>query len=411
MKKIINFSGLILSSILLTACGGGDGSSSSNPPITDEKPNLENQQGRLLILTEDPDRPQLNLYDLAQKKNVHNAQLSFNPSAIHASAGYRYGVLMNRTQGIVNFYDSGLSLNKGNISSQTPQLLKYQLNGASPTHYRNFNDQAAIFYDGNNDQSSKFDVFKDQDIFNNSVASQGLPFKHHGVAEPRGDLVLSTYLADGQSKVSIVKSYGIHGDHFHEQQTLNNPCSGLHGASSIQKFSAFGCEDGVLVVEQQGQKFTDFKISLPVRIGTVVGHHLAPNLVALASTTPDLFIIDPILKNTNQIQWVNDPSTVRLKQIYSSSGKFFVVLDSKGVLNIFDSKTWELKTRLNVIDAQSPDLTKTQLVVNGRADEVYLNDVQNKSIIQVDLKTGAIKQTIQLNTVPNQFTWLGVGQA
>ena len=164
-------------------------------------------------------------------------------------------------------------------------------------------------------------------------------------------------------------------------------------------------------MEQQGQKFTDFKISLPVRIGTVVGHHLAPNLVALASTTPDLFIIDPILKNTNQIQWVNDPSTVRLKQIYSSSGKFFVVLDSKGTLNIFDSKTWELKTRLNVIDAQSPDLTKTQLVVNGRADEVYLNDVQNKSIIQVDLKTGAIKQTIQLNTVPNQFTWLGVGQA
>ena len=257
MKKIINFSGLILSSILLTACGGGDGSSSSNPPITDEKPNLEHQQGRLLILTEDLDRPQLNLYDLAQKQSIHNAQLSFNPSAIHASAGYRYGVLMNRTQGVVNFYDSGLSLNKGHLSSQTPQLLKYQLNGASPTHYRNFNDQAAIFYDGNNDQSSKFDVFKDQDIFNNSVASQSLPFKHHGVAEPRGDLVLSTYLADGQSKVSIVKSYGIHGDHFHEQQTLSNPCSGLHGASSIQKFSAFGCEDGVLVVEQQGQKFTE----------------------------------------------------------------------------------------------------------------------------------------------------------
>ena len=248
MKKIINFSGLILTSILLTACGGGDGSSSSNPPITDEKPNLEHQQGRLLILTEDLDRPQLNLYDLAQKQSIHNAQLSFNPSAIHASAGYRYGVLMNRTQGVVNFYDSGLSLNKGHLSSQTPQLLKYQLNGASPTHYRNFNDQAAIFYDGNNDQSSKFDVFKDQDIFNNSVASQSLPFKHHGVAEPRGDLVLSTYLADGQSKVSIVKSYGIHGDHFHEQQTLSNPCSGLHGASSIQKFSAFGCEDGVLVV-------------------------------------------------------------------------------------------------------------------------------------------------------------------
>lgn len=410
MKKIASVLTITISALLLSACGGDD--SSSNHPLLKptEKPNVEDQQGRLLILTEDPDRPQLSLYDLAQKQTIHNAQLSFNPSAVYASAGFRYGVLMNRTQGVVNFYDSGLSLNKGNISNQTPQLLTYQLNGASPTHYRNFNDQAAIFYDGNAEKSSKFDVFKDLDIFNNSVASQYLLFKHHGVAEPRGDVVLSTYLADGQSKVSVVKSYGLHGDHFHEQQTLTNPCPGLHGASSIQKFSAFGCEDGVLVVEQNGQKFTDYKIPLPIRIGTVVGHHLAPNLVALASTTPDLFIIDPIQKNTHQIQWINEPTTTRLKQIYSSSGQYFVVLDSQGVLNLFDSKTWELKTRLKVLDAQSPDLTKTQLVANGRVDEVYLNDIQNKSIIQVDLKIGKIKQIIQLNTIPNQFTWLGIGK-
>jgi hypothetical protein len=49
--------------------------------------------------------------------------------------------------------------------------------------------------------------------------------------------------------------------------------------------------------------------------------------------------------------------------------------------------------------------------VNATSGTVFLNDTQAKTIIELDLKNLKIKQTIQLNDVPNSFTWLGVANA
>lgn len=416
MRKIHTILGIMMTSLVLTACGGSSNSTDSSnqkPAPEPSKPTPQpdkplNEQGRLLIINDDEERPQLSLYDLMSKKTIQTTQLKTRPSALYSSPNYRYGVLMERTQGQVSFYDSGLSLNKGAMLEQAPQLLNYQLFGASPTHYRQFNGQASIFYDGSAAESSKFDIFSDLDITNKFVATEKLPFKHHGVAEPLGDMVLSTYLAEGATKVSLVKSFELHGNHFHEKQTLVNPCPGLHGAASIQKFTGFGCEDGVLLVEKQGQTFTDYKLPLSTRIGTLVGHPKAPNLVGIASSSPDLFVIDVSKKSINQIQWVNQLETKRLTQNYSASGQYFVVLDSTGTVTIFDAKTWDVKFRIPTLKIEPQHLAKTKLVMHGQLDEVFLNDTQNKSIIHIDLKTGVIKQRIELQSIPSQMTWLGI---
>lgn len=423
MKKIQPICGILMASMLLTACGGGNSSGSNGSNNGGTNANNTNQnntvkpekkltvEGRLLIVNDDQAKPELSVYDLAKKQIVQSTFLNAQPSALYSSPSFGYGILFDRVQGIVNFYDGGLSQKSGVLIEQKPQLLTYQLFGAAPTHYRYFNDQAAIFFDGSDTETSKFEVFSDVDIAKNLSFGEKLPVKHHGVAEPLGDYVLSSVLAVGATKVSLVKSYEAHNDHFHEHQSLVNECPGLHGASSIQKFSAFGCEDGVLLVERQGAKFVDTKLPLSVRIGTVVGHHLAQDLVALPSATPDLFIIDALKKTTRQISWTTQAETKRVKQAYSATGQYFVVLDSTGALHIFDARTWALKSKSIVLNVDPVKLSETQLAMHGQLDEMYLSDTQNKTIIHIDLKTGDVKQRIQLQSVPSKVTWVGAKQA
>lgn len=410
MKNIKSSLSILFTSLLLAACGGG--SSDSTNTTTPEKPKPQPEpssytDGRLVIIDDHPERPELSLYDLKQNKTIHHTQIQYQPSSLYSSPNDRYAVLMMRDQGAVSFYDSGLVTTNGKTIEQSPELLSYQLFGPKPTHFRSFNGQAAIFYDGDDHQSSKFDVFKDVDIGKKVVMSQKLPLSHHGVAEPRGDMVLSSYLPQGSTKLSLVKSYQLHGDHFHEEQSLVNECPGLHGASSIQSYTAFGCEDGVLLVEQKGQNFIDTKLPLTVRIGTLVGNVNAPNLVGLSSATPDLFVIDANQKIVRQLNWVDQANLQRLKQAYSPSGQYFVVLDSAGRLNIFNTKTWEIKFRTPVLNIAADKLAKSQLAMHGQFDEVFINDVENKTILKIDLKTGKIKQKIEFLTVPNQITWVG----
>ena len=411
MKKINYLVGLVLTSSLLSACGGGgDGNSQSFVKPNDENL-LESTEGRLLVINEDTNRPELSLYDLNQSKTIDRVALSSVPTGVYASPAFRYGVLLDRNNHYVHFYDSGLSAKNDKILSTKPQLLNYQLFGASPTHYRNFNGQAAIFYDGNETASSKFDVFTESGIGSKNIASQSLPYKHHGVAEPLGEYVLSSYLDQDQTKLSIVKSYGQHGDHYHEEQTLTNRCSGLHGASSVKGYSAFGCEDGVLLVEHHSNQFKDYKLPVDVRIGTVVGQANANELVGLASTTPDLFIINGENRRVQQITWTEKDSDVkRLKQVYSQSGNYFVVLDSLGQLVVFDAKTWVVKQRIQVIDRGSEAVSKANLVANGQQDRVFVNDVLTKKIYEIDLVTAKLVRTIQLDVVPQQFVWLGAAK-
>jgi hypothetical protein len=390
---MIRMLGLVVVTGLISACGGGD---SSQQPVQEQeqvKPQPDLALGSLAVVSQDNDRTALSLYDLSQNKTVLHTPLKQLPLAIYSSPNYGYAVMMDRVAGEVSFVAAG----------QQPKILDYRLYGAAPTHYRQVNGQAAVFYDGSDTQVSKFDVFSDQDIAKGLVASQHLPYKHHGVAEPRGNMVLSSYLAEGETQVSMVKSYAQHGDHYHEEQTLTHACPSLHGAASNQNFIAFGCQDGVLLVEQQGQRFIDTKITTPVRIGTLLGHEKVSDLVAIASTQQELFIVDTDQQQADMVVW-NNQDLKRLKQNFSSTGQYFVILDDQGGLSILDSNTWQV---LHYVPVLSQDaLAQAQLAMHGTQDQVFINDANTKQIVQIDLSTGQIVQRIQLDVVPQQMAWL-----
>ncbi|NNP72339.1 hypothetical protein A7P53_07660 [Acinetobacter defluvii] len=406
-----------LSSILLTACGGGSSDSSSNPePVKPTPKPTETQQGRLVIANADPVRPLLSVYDLNEHKNINTTALTVVPTTMYSSPAYRYAVLLGRTDHVVSFVDGGIFDKNTVLQKDNPHLLAYKLTGAAPTHYRSFNGLATIFYDGNETESSKFEAFTDQDIEKQSVAKQSLAKKHHGVAEPRGGYVLSTYLAPDSDLLSIVKSYELHGDHFHVDQTLKNPCNKLHGANSNTDYAAFGCEDGILVVEQKGNQFIDKKVLIDQRISAIAGHQKLAKFAGFASGTGDLFIIDPKNLNATSLNWAQgakeaDAKTPvkRLQHVFNTSGQFLVILDSTGTLHLIDTATWTVTTKLKVIENVVPEeLLKSRLVANASTDTIFINDTHAKKILEIDLKALKVKQAIQLTDVPNTFTWVGV---
>lgn len=413
--------GLILTSVLLTGCGGGASDSSSKPtdPVKPNPPQpVATEQGRLVIANADTVRPLLSVYDLKQQKNIYTTALKAVPSAMYSSPDHRYAVMLSRTDHLVQFADGGLFNQNNQLQSHTPAVLAYQLMGAAPTHFRSVQGLATIFYDGSDSESSQFMAFKDSDIEKKSIATQKLPKKHHGVAEPRGGYVLSTYLAQNEDILSVVKSYELHGDHFHEEQTLKNPCAQLHGANSNAQYTLFGCADGVLVVEQKGGQFVDQKLALDQRISTIVGHEKLPEFVVFASGTGDAFIIDPKNRRATSLNWSQGAKEAdgvtpikRLQHVMSSTGQYFMLLDSTGTLHILDTATWTVKAKIKVIDqVVTEELAKSRLVINAQTDTVFINDTAKKTIIEVDIKTAKVKQRIQLTDTPNTFTWVGVAK-
>ncbi|MCY6412340.1 hypothetical protein QTA56_09375 [Acinetobacter sp. VNH17] len=407
----------LLSSVLLSACGGDSSGSSSTVTPKPEQP-AKIYEGRLVIANDDSIRPLLSVYDLADQKVIHTTALTYIPSAMYGSPQSRYAVMLSRNEGVVQFADSGV-LNKDNLLQKNmPHVLAFQLKGATPAHYRSFNGLAALFYDGSEVESSKFDVFNDSAIEKQSISSQKLPKKHHGVAEPRGAYVLSTYLANDADTLSIVKSYELHGDHFHEEQTLANGCNRLHGAASIQQYAAFGCEDGVLVVEQKGSQFIDKKVLIDQRITTIAGHEKLDKFAAFATGTHALFIIDPNNLNAVSLDWSlgakeADGTTPvkRLQQVVNASGHYLAILDSAGMVHVVDTQSWQRIGQIKAIqNVNATELAKSRLVVNAATETVFINDTQAKTIVELDLKNLKIKQTIQLSDVPNTFTWLGVAK-
>lgn len=385
--------GLAVVAGLMSACGGGG--STQAEQHDPRQPPQDLSLGHLAVVSQDNDRAAISLYDLGQNKTVLHSALKQLPSGLYSSPNHGYAVMMDRVAGEVSFIQAG----------QTPKLLDYRLYGAAPTHYRNINGQAAVFYDGSDTQSAKFDVFTDQDIAQGSVATQHLAYKHHGVAEPRGKMVLSSDLAAGETQLSRVKSYAQHGNHYHEEQTMTQSCPGLHGAASNQHFIGFGCQDGVLLLEQQGQNFIDHKIATPVRIGTLLGHEKVNDLVALSSTQQDLFIVDPKTHQADAVAWA-EAGVQRLKQSFSPSGQYFVILDHQGRLHILDTQNWQVVHRVQVFNPESTAIGQAQLAMHASQERLFMNDVAEQAIIELDVSTGTVLRRIALEVTPKQLAWV-----
>lgn len=412
IKKVAFKLTLLTSTVILVACGGsGNNNDSANnpsqPPHSGEKTAL----GRLVITNSDALNPSAYIYDLDEKKVASNISLKYLPTSVYASPEYRYAVLISRADNITKFIDGGIYKHNDHIDKDQPTLLSLDLQGPTPNHYRSVNGQAALFYDGSDSLTSSFDIFTDASLKTGKiVAAQTLPLKHHGVAEPRGNYVLSSYLTAGETTLSKMALYELHNDHFHFEKAFATSCNKLHGAGSNQNYSAFGCEDGVMVVEQKNDEFTDYKIPVNVRITNIAGKDQLDQFIGFATGNLQAFVIDPVAKSSRELNWSagaqdsEGKPVSRLQHVLDHSGKNLVILDSAGSLHIIDTTTWRHKASIKVLEK---DFNLARLSINASNNDLLVSDATGKAVHIVSLKDLKISQRITLDFAPANFAWVG----
>ena len=344
-------------------------------------------------------------------------------SALYTSPGLRYVLALQRTADQVSFIDGGLyQEDHGDHLHDyaiAPSLLGYSLSGAVPTHFESHDGHAALFFDGRAEPYATAGVtlLSDAGIgASRREASLVLPRNMHGTAEPRGDYLLATYRAAEATDTTLpsqVELYQRNGDSYSFSERFDEPCPSLHGSYSSHDFSLFGCSDGVLVVEQDGDNFVASKIAnpdtltAPARIGTLIGDSEQDRFIGIAGDR--LFAIDPAAAILSEIDWRAGAEVTRIAHGYSPHGEHLLLLDSAGTLQLLDaagdySLLASLELGITPVTGNAP-----QIVFNSSAELAYVSDPAAKKIHVIDLEA-ATASAIELDFTPSKLAWSGIAE-
>lgn len=394
--------------LLLSGCGND---SNPRPGASDDHAH----HGRL-ILTDN--NAHAYVYDLDQRALLAPLHLDYPAHSLHASPGKRFTVITQRATGAnphqVQFIDSGLFVHGDHIDVLDPSVANLTLSGEAPAHYRTvenravenraIENQAALFFDGAS-ASQRFVLFTDSSLAaGNIVAAESTPAAHHGIAEPRGEYVLVS-TAD-RERVAV---FGLHHDHFHLEETLPEPCPNLHGGASLENHAAFGCDDGVLLVHQDGGAFTTSKIITPLRITQLAGHPAMNEFVAFAAGNQAIYAVDPISGIVEEIDWSASTGTAHTRHLIDATGAHLLVLDDAGTVHILTTDDWSHQGSIAVLQ----NGTGAHMVASASDARAYLLEPAEQIIHVLDItqRTLLDDDQITLDFSPVGLAWAGISGA
>ena len=267
-------------------------------------------------------------------------------------------------------------------------------------------DRTVLFADGTGDITS----FATADL----RTSDGLPetqgwtseTAHHGVAiELEGGSLLSTLgTEESGTGVRVLDAEGT-------ETARSEECPGVHGEGAVAgEVVVFGCEDGVLVYDGA---FT--KITAPDtygQTGSIVTTEDSPVALGDYNDDPDaegleLTQVALVDTTTDELTLVPLPDGVAytFRGLARGPQAEAVVLGTDGSLHLVDSETGRLTDSFPVIDAwEGPaewqDAHPAVQVHDGIA---YVTEPAADAIHSVDLATGEVLATGQLDVTPNEI--------
>ncbi|EWH09770.1 putative lipoprotein [Catenovulum agarivorans DS-2] len=397
--------------------------------------------GRLAVLS--AENAQVSILDLDTNSSIDSFSLTHTSNSLYASAGYRYAVITSRTNDYVGFIDGGL-WREDHVAhlhdyKQQPSMSDYELTASRPTHVVTHDGQLAVFYDGDAESSAaaSVQVISDTDIAGSQTNVNTLTYtiNMHGVAEPRGEHLLSTIRRDDVESTSAAKIlpdqvgvYHAHDGEFELEQTFGVTCPDLHGAAQNEEFVLFGCSDGVLMAEENEQGFSASKIANiddlhGGRIGTLYGHEDSELFIGIAAAhggnTATLLAVNPEENSMSVLEWQPTDGIRPAAYSFANHGEYFLVLETNGTLNILEqhvhdgSIEWEHHKAIDVRDGDTtaiPDGMSFSLTVAQNGHYAYVADPVAKHVVQIDLETFEESAEIDLGFAPSQITWLGIAE-
>ncbi len=365
-----------------------------------------------LIVGDYEDR-MVRVIDLRSGEVVGAFELTARPALYPAPNG-RYAFAIQTDGNITQLIDSGVSAVAHDEHYHTdfgaPALLDVAIEGRTPIHYTPHHGQIAIFHDGDGAAA----IFTLDGLFAGDVTTVTTARPHHGVAVPLGDVVLisSPDMQNPDARlpigVDVMALDGAIRQSFPE-------CPGLHGEAAYSENGvAFGCTDGVLLIERQGDTFVSRKIANPtanpdLRTGRLfvaegaqymLGNYGRNAIVRIdpAAGTSEI-VIDAGMRIWSFAFHGDDPSKL-------------VALTVDGNLHVIDIATGTIEGTVQVVDPFVPPASerpaaRPSFLVNGHL--AYVSDPLPGDIRIVDLETLEIQpERIVVGGKPSSMALFGL---
>ena len=330
-----------------------------------------------------------------------------SPARVYAGADgtLAYAVQMDGNQ--VNIIDTGIRFEPHDdhlhLELVEPALLDFALTGTRPIHFVAHDDQIAIFNDGDGVAA----------LFNESMVRRGGEVTlidsgrpHHGVAVPLGDAVLISLPDPNDPEAALPVGVSVRNLDSEEIADFDG-CPRLHGEASIGHDAvAFGCVDGVLIVERDGDGWSSRKIDNPVenpnnsRVGTLIYNEHSGLLVGNFSregiTLFDLEagVMTPVVLPVPMwaFTWSqHDPHEV-------------LVLTVDGVLHALDGESGEILASLEVMEGfgvpQQGEQGVLRPLMIAAGDMAYISAPNTGEVIEVNLIEMAVERRIPAGSAP-----------
>ncbi|ASK55959.1 hypothetical protein CEQ48_14645 [Vibrio tarriae] len=340
------------------------------------------------------------------------------PSGLKTSPDGRYALALQRNFDLVEIIDGGIYAEAHgdhfHVHSQPPVLLSSNYQGPKPTHYDLASSSVALFWDGNQTQNASFSVLTDATIANaTQVARYTFDYPVHGTAQIFGDHVF-TGIVDSTTPEPLpnkVVALELHGDHFHELSAATDLCPELHGSAQAKTYLGFGCDDGVMIVNNPDTtpQFTKLpnpaSLEVDTRIGTVIGFPSADQLLFVTSKLQAFYLSQGQLK---EVTWKSSADE-RSLAYYATQDKLIIV-SSTGALKVFNAATNFTQIHSIKLWDTVPTLAngqRIQLAEDKRTGNIIVTNPANSTLLEVTVSSTPSIKEHQLSFVPGSITWLG----
>jgi len=419
MQASWKFASVAASVLLLSACS--DGSSSGDALNDDDIGANIDTAGRLALY--DENSASVTMLDLDSRTTLQSFTLPGGDARLYASPDKRYAVAIQRDDNKVSFIDSGLytedHVDHLHDYMEDPLMLDFGLSGTRPTHYSAHEEHGVVFFDAEDGVPSTVTILSDSDIGAGVVTGElTLSNSMHGAAKFVDDRLFVTYRDASITETTLpaaIERYSLADGVFTMEQRYDEACTLLHGNASNETLLAFGCGDGVLIIDLTQEGYPATKLANPAsmaedtRVGTLYAHTAVNEVVGVAGD--QTFIIVP---NADEVfQELPFPSDVsKVSQGFNIDGDTYYILGDDGMLHLYDViADWAPLMPVAVADSVGEEDTSPVVVPSGADDRLYVLNTNGEQIIEVDSIDGTIVRTIDLDFSATRMTWLGLSES
>jgi hypothetical protein len=388
----------------VAACAESDSRPAGTGSQTTEKKTAEREstaaaQPRLVVASDagvevvaGSDLASLGRYELASRPKLQVAGDDRHVFALQSDAG-KVGVVDAGTWSVAHGDHSHSYVTD-------PSLLTTTFDHGTSYHAVSDDERSIVWFD----DDASFEVFDWKGLEDDDVSTRRVEtgIGHHGVAAPTSDGgYLASYTeAEGGDAAGVVVL-----DADGTETARIDGCEGLHGeAHAGDDAYAFGCSDGVLLVDEgKGTKLASPVEGAGTR--TLVGAHDSDVLVGNLTSETDDSVTTQIALYDLEARTATAVDLGVEFSVFSRGDGQTAVLGVDGNLHVVDEATGEVTDKIPVVEpwtlTEEYSDPKPQVAVGGGL--AYVTDPTDRSVAVFELGTGEERSTATLQDVPTSL--------